>query len=253
MVIPSIEADLYKWAEDKEIIEQSGAVVMLNNPDLVDACKDKWDFYTELLKSGTSYAITTRLEGSFEELSSEFGLPFLLKPRKGFASRGIVRVDSEEIFNQNSPLLGSVLMAQPLVGNDDEEYSISAFCDGKGGVLASMSLKRKLAREGFTEKAEVVDLPEIKKAIADLSAYFKPLGPTNFQFRADAESLKLLEINPRISSATSIRTAFGYNESEMAVNYYLNNIIPSQPEIKEGKAIRYTEDLIVYNENRNYI
>jgi carbamoyl-phosphate synthase large subunit len=226
---------------------------MLNNPDLVDACKDKWDFYTELLKSGTSYAITTRLEGSFEEISSEFGLPFLLKPRKGFASRGIVRVDSEEIFNQNSPLLGSVLMAQPLVGNDDEEYSISAFCDGKGGVLASMSLKRKLAREGFTEKAEVVDLPEIKKAIADLSAYFKPLGPTNFQFRADAESLKLLEINPRISSATSIRTAFGYNESEMAVNYYLNNIIPSQPEIKEGKAIRYTEDLIVYNENRNYI
>jgi len=253
LVIPSIEADLYKWAENKSEIEQTGAIVMLNNPELVETCKDKWDFYNELLKSGTSYAIETRLEGSFEELSSEFGLPFLLKPRKGFASRGIVKVESEEIYNQNKSLMGPILMAQPLVGNDEEEYSTSAFCDGKGGVLASMSLKRKLAREGFTEKAEVVDLPEIKKAISELSQHFKPLGPTNFQFRADANGLKLLEINPRISSATSIRTAFGYNESEMAVNFYLNNITPGQPAIREGKAIRYTEDLIIYNENRNHI
>jgi carbamoyl-phosphate synthase large subunit len=56
----------------------------------------------------------------------------------------------------------------------------------------------------------------------------------------------LLEINPRISSSTSIRTKFGYNEALMSVDYFLNGIIPTQPKIQKGKAIRYTEDLIIY-------
>ena len=61
---------------------------------------------------------------------------------------------------------------------------------------------------------------------------------------------KLLEINPRISSSTSIRAAFGYNECKMAIEYYLENKKPEQPFIKQGRAVRYIEDYIFY-ENRN--
>jgi carbamoyl-phosphate synthase large subunit len=82
--------------------------------------------------------------------------------------------------------------------------------------------------------------------IKELCGLFKPVGPTNFQFRKQDGILKLLEINPRISSSTSIRTGFGYNESLMAVEYFLENKTPVQPVIKKGKAIRYTEDLFIY-------
>jgi carbamoyl-phosphate synthase large subunit len=57
---------------------------------------------------------------------------------------------------------------------------------------------------------------------------------------------KLLEINPRISSSTSIRTAFGYNESAMAVEYFLEQRTPTQPLIRRGKAVRYTDEQIFY-------
>ena len=62
----------------------------------------------------------------------------------------------------------------------------------------------------------------MKEAIKNLCEIFNPFGPTNFQFRYHEGNLKLLEINPRISSSTSIRMKFGYNESLMAVEYFLS-------------------------------
>ncbi len=65
-------------------------------------------------------------------------------------------------------------MAQLIVGDITEEYTTSAFCDGKGGFYCFMTLKRKLSKEGFTEKAEVVKLPEIQEALNSLCNIFKP-------------------------------------------------------------------------------
>jgi carbamoyl-phosphate synthase large subunit len=139
-------------------------------------------------------------------------------------------------------------MAQPCVGDDNEEYTTSAFCDGEGGFHAIMALRRRLSRDGYTDRATVVSAHEFVPTISDLCDRFRPIGPTNFQFRRSEEGLKLLEINPRISSATSIRTAFGYNESAMAIEYFLERRTPVQPTIRPGTAIRYTEDHIVYDD-----
>ena len=53
-----------------------------------------------------------------------------------------------------------------------------------------------------------------------------------------------MEINPRISSSTSIRTAFGYNEAEMAIEWFVEKHSKVNPVIKKGKAIRYISDYI---------
>jgi carbamoyl-phosphate synthase large subunit len=249
MIIPGIEADMIEWNKQRQRLEESGAKLLLNNPELIELCSDKWSFYEKLSSTGSNLAIESSLTGTFESLKESFGLPFLLKPRKGFASKGIVTVDSENVFTAHQQTLGSVVMAQPIIGNRDEEYTVSAFFDNNSKLLCFMGLKRKLSSEGFTEKAQVVDLPGVREAIEELSNLFKPVGPTNFQFRVHKDQLKLLEINPRISSATSIRAAFGYNESMMSVEYFLNNIIPVQPVIRQGYAVRYTEEYIFYDSN----
>jgi carbamoyl-phosphate synthase large subunit len=249
MIIPGIEADMYKWCEKRETISQTGAKILLNNPELIELCADKWVFYNKLRDSNSKYAIESRISGSFDDFSDEYGLPFLLKPRQGFASKGIIKVENRDIFLQNQHSIGSVLMAQPIVGNEDEEFTTSAFFDDKRTLCCYMTLKRKLSREGYTEKAQVVDIKEIGNAIIDLAKIFKPVGPTNFQFRMQDNELKLLEINPRISSATSIRTAFGYNESVMSADYYFNGKMPVQPVISPGTAVRYIEEHIFYDRN----
>jgi carbamoyl-phosphate synthase large subunit len=246
LLIPGIEADMYKWVNHIDEIENSGAKVVINNKELIELCEDKWLFYEKLKSFNTENAIDTSLEGDFIELTNKFGLPFLLKPRRGHGSKGIIKVYDAEIFKSAQSELGKYLMAQPIVGSDETEYTTSAFCDGEGGVYTYMTLKRRLAKDGYTDKAEVVDLKGVNEILLELCKNLKPLGPTNFQFRMDNGILKLLEINPRISSSTSIRAKFGYNESLIAVEYFLENKKPVQPLIKKGKAIRYIEDLIIY-------
>lgn len=249
LIVPGIEIDMYKWVEHIPEIERSGAVALLNNVDLIRLCKDKWAFYENLNEAGISCAIESTLRTGYDALKDKFGLPFLLKPRRGFGSKGIVKVDSQDTFLRHQKDIGPILMAQPIIGNDDEEFTTSAFCDGNGSFYASMTLRRKLSGEGFTEKAEVVATDQFIRTISDLCKRFRPIGPTNFQFRTCKDGIKLLEINPRVSSSTSIRAAFGYNESAMAVDYFLEHRMPIQPEIKRGRAVRYTDEHIFYEDS----
>jgi carbamoyl-phosphate synthase large subunit len=252
VAIPGIDADMNKWADQVAEIESAGTKVVINSLDLISKCSDKWNFYERQLELSLPYAIPSYLEMDFDFLREKCGLPFLLKPRRGFGSKGIVVVETAEQFANIVPTKHASLMGQPVVGRDDEEFTVSAFCDGRGDYSASMALRRKLSRDGFTEKAEVVDEAEFSEAVRDLCKAFFPVGPTNFQLRKTDRGLKLLEINPRISSSTSIRAAFGYNESLMAVEMALENRMPIQPEIKRGRAVRYTEDFVFYDDSVHF-
>ena len=247
VAIPGIDADMYKWADRLADIEAAGTKVVMNSLDLISRCSDKWEFYQRQLELKLPYAIPSHLKMDFDFLKERCGLPFLLKPRRGFGSKGIVVVETAEQFAKIDPATKATLMAQPIVGRDDEEFTVSAFCDGRGSYSAIMALRRKLSKDGFTEKAEVTDEAAFSEAVRDLCKAFSPVGPTNFQFRRTNHGLKLLEINPRISSSTSIRAAFGYNESLMAVEMAIENRTPAQPDIKRGRAVRYTEDHIFYD------
>lgn len=250
MIIPGIDIDLYAWNDNRrQIVDATGVAILLNNQSLINLCRDKWSFYEKLHTAGIEEAIESRVSGDFTELRDAFGLPFIMKPRQGFASKGIVIVENEEDFTQHKHKLGEVLMAQPIVGDKETEYTVSAFFDNDSKLCGLMSLRRKLAKEGFTEKAEVSTPEGVETAIEKIAGLLMPVGPTNFQFRVHDGQLKLLEINPRISSATSIRTAFGYNESVMAAQYVLEGIAPVQPTIRNGYAVRYTEDYIFYDSN----
>ncbi|MBL4708365.1 MAG: ATP-grasp domain-containing protein [Flavobacteriales bacterium] len=246
MIIPGIDADMYKWTENIDKVSKGNHHVLINRPELISLCEDKWLFYQKMKASDVTYSIPSSMSNNFEELKAKFGLPLLLKPRCGFGSKGISKVLDKKTFLKHCDKIGEILMVQPFIGDDKEEYTTSAFCDGNGGYFACMTLKRKLSKDGYTEKGEVVEIEGMEEAISEYCKVLKPVGPTNFQFRVANGELRLLEINPRISSATSIRSSFGYNESEMAIDFFLENKKPVQPLIKQGKAVRYVEDYIFY-------
>lgn len=243
LAIPGIETDVVAWSEHRAAIEQSGALVLLNNPELIRLCADKWLFYQKLLENNSPYAIPTSL--GFDGELQKF--PLLLKPRKGSGSEGITIIENSESLEEHLGDIGPKMMVQPVIGTAEEEYTTSAFFDRNSRLCASITLKRKLSKAGFTDSAETVEVDNIGNVLLNLGEIFMPVGPTNFQFRVDSGQLKLLEINPRISSATSIRTAFGYNESAMSVELFIRNEIPSQPFLKRGCAVRYVEDIIYYD------
>lgn len=170
----------------------------------------------------------------------------LLKPRQGNGGRKIVRLEDERDFEYWTRKTDEPFMLQRIVGTDEDEFTASVFGLGDAQATPPIVFKRKLSPTGSTLLADVVDDASIQSMIGRLNVLFRPLGPTNYQFRTEADTTYLLEINPRISSATSFRAAFGFNEAWMCVDYFLHKTVPAPCGIRRGRAMRYVEDHVEY-------
>ena len=249
LVIPAIEQDAQRMSEERRQLEPTGARFALNAADLIATAHDKWAMHTRLCAAGLP-AIPTAVEGTFEDLSARFGLPFIVKPRGGYASKGLVRIETNDDYQYWRTKLGDEFMAQQIVGDDSSEYTVGAFGLGDGSVTGRMTLRRTLARDGSTAKAWVSSVPELDAAVDALATLFRPVGPTNFQFRQHQGEYMLLEINPRLSSSTSLRAAFGVNDAAMCVEYFLEGRTPSHSPARSGFAMRYIEDVVIHDRDR---
>ncbi len=217
---------------------------VLNNVDLIEICNDKWVMHQKLVELGCS-VIPTSLCKTWVELNISLGPPpFILKPRVGNGSRGIQKLESNLDVDYWTQKATYPFIIQKEVGSDDEEYSVAAFGLGNGESLPAIIFRRRLSVAGNTEFAEVVEDERISLAVKQYSQYFSPFGPTNYQFRKEGGEYLLLEINPRISSSSSLRTAFGYNEAEMAIDSVLFNKVPDLQKVQKGKGWRYCEDIV---------
>jgi len=249
LLIPGIEQDIYRFSDDRSRLSSLNCKVVLNTARLIELSRDKWAMHQELLALNDQARIPSYLAGNYATLVAKLGLPFILKPRRSYASKGLVRVACQKDFDAHADSIGEQLMAQPIIGSDDEEYTVAVFGDGQGGAYAAITLRRRLAQDGSTAKAWVKKEQSLDDVVSRLCAHFKPVGPTNLQFRRDRDGgcWKLLEINPRISSTSSIRSAFGYNEALMSMEFFLKGKPPSQPKFQGGFALRFIEDYIVHD------
>ena len=242
LVIPGIEQDLYALHENfKKVL----CPVVMNNDLCIELSKSKWNTFNYFKNNSGLQLIPTLYNAGYEECVSALGNPFLLKPISSYASKGIEIIKSKNDFDYFANRIENKCVFQKIISSVDNEYTISVFGDGKGNYFDSIILKRYLSRDGATSRATVTESRPITNYLDTLVRLLKPLGPTNIQLRIENEQPYLLEINPRISSACSIRTLFNYNEPVMCIRYYLTKEpIEVQPK-KMGTALRFIKDYIV--------
>ncbi len=244
LVFFGTEQEIYKVNLCKSELDGYLEKLVINKAQLLELSEDKWKTYNFLRDHQMEdYTIPSVITGDYEEISQRFGKEFLLKPRSSYASKGIVKISDAVEFDFYKSQMRENFMAQPIVGDIEHEYTVGVFGLGDGSCHSMIMMKRKLSQEGATAKAMVVFDESLQTTVTSLVKEFKPLGPTNLQFRLHKNNFLLLEINPRISSSTSIRTAFGYNEAELCINYFvLHKLLPV--EVKTGNAIRFIDEVV---------
>jgi carbamoyl-phosphate synthase large subunit len=246
LVLPGLEVDVDFLNPRRAFFAERGVALALNRPELIALSTDKWQ-QGEALQAAGLPRIPSLIPERWQQAVEALGPPpLLLKPRHGNGSRGIVRLHDETDFQYWRNKAGQHWMLQRIVGRDDEEYTVGVFGLGDGDALAPLVCRRRLAAAGNTLEAEVVNSPAVLAMSERLTRLFQPVGPTNYQFRVEADTVYLLEINPRFSSSNSLRTAFGFNEAAMAVDYFLHGRTPPAPTIRPGIGWRYSEDFVVH-------
>ncbi len=183
---------------------------------------------------------------STEEIIDIIGLPCVAKPEISYAGKGLFTIlNSKELqfYKKKKKYIFQKKIDSGI------EYTISVFGLGNGKYCNPVCLNRKLGTDGATHKAEVFEFSPFEYQIGAIVERVKPVGPTNFQFIESNfdDSVLLLEVNPRISASTSIRTGFGVNEAEMCIEFFLERQKPFPARVRKGKAQRYIDEVIEYD------
>ncbi len=247
MIIPGISPDMVFLDAHRAFFADLGVRLALNTPSLIALSENKIAFETDYAALGLPVIPSVHRGTSWQEACAALGpAPLLLKPAVGEGSVGIVRLHDAVDFDYWTAKTKGDFLIQKIVGSDDEEFTVGTFGLGDGSYLGPLIFRRWLTRAGNTGSAETVQNPAIAAATDTIMRHYKPLGPTNLQFRLQGDTAYLLEINPRFSSSCSMRVGFGFNEAEMCVDFYLNAQRPAQPTLREGIAQRHQADRIRY-------
>jgi carbamoyl-phosphate synthase large subunit len=249
LIMPGLELDTHFLNEQREFFENLGTVLALNASELIVQTRDKWAFGESLATIDYPTIPTVRPDTWAEAVTALGSPPLLLKPLNSNGSRGIQVLEDSSDFNYWRIKTKTPWMLQRIVGNDDQEYTVGIFGFGEGGYIGPIIFRRWLSSAGNTSEVEIVNNNIIEEAVEKLCKFFKPIGPTNLQFRLDGDIPYLLEINPRFSSSNSLRTAFGFNEAEMSIKFFLYRETPEMPTLRQGIAWRYSEDWVKYAGN----
>lgn len=245
LVFFGTEQEIQRCYECRVELQKNYSKLVLNRDNIIPIAGDKWKTHCFLTEHGIK-SIPSSIYYDFDEAKEEFGLPLLLKPRRSYASKGICLAYTKEEFDAWRTKYSDQFMVQKMVGDDEHEYTAATFGLRNGRCIHPIVMRRKLSKAGATDKAIVYPVPEIDSQIYRLCESLKPIGPINFQFRLHDGDFLLLEINPRISASTSIRTAFGYNEAEMCIGFFLEGVLPPEPIIRTGRAYRYITEAVEY-------
>lgn len=245
LILPGIEQDVKALFRDqKELTKYTDASPLLNSHNALKVGFDKWELYSFAKQHNVKVPLTWLIGYGNIDLISKVAHPLLLKPRKGMAGKGIQRIEEKDDLEYwIKHIHANDYILQQYVGNDDDEYTVSIFGFKDGTLSEPFAMKRKL-NYGSTFEAETVYDPNLSEEVYRIARELNVIGPTNFQFRKENNDYFLLDINPRFSSSTSIKSAFGFNEPSMAVKSFILGESQIQLKLKRGRCSRYLADSV---------
>jgi len=191
--------------------ERLGALVLLPEPEVIDAVGDKYLAHRLFVERGIP-SPPTWLPG---EVPAAARYPLLVKARQGFGSRHIYRAatpDELDFFLGYTTV--DSMVQQVCLG---EEFSIDVFCDLDGRCLNAIPRTMIESKGGESIKGMTIRDWELIEHGRFVAETLRLVGPANIQcFREDGE-LRVTDINPRFGGGFPLPRAADSRYPELAI------------------------------------
>lgn len=260
-IIPGSEAEANVLSQNKTAFD---IPVIANSFNLMPLMMDKFATTNKLVELGLPTIPMHKIE-DWEIAVEDFGFPLIVKPTTGTGgSKGVslcTTLAELKTILENLPL-NSGYCIQPLIGSDDEEYTVGILSDKNGDLVDSIVMKRKLIGLSLLDTKVVNDKKlsistgysqgffikhkQVQDFCEDLSLKLGSKGPLNIQLRIHNGEIYVFEIHPRFSGTTTMRADVGFNEPDVLLRNYLDGETFSRLDYQYNvAAIRAFEHVIV--------
>ncbi|MCP5105638.1 MAG: ATP-grasp domain-containing protein [bacterium] len=233
-VFPLSDVEILFLNSRRELFERSRAVLVMNEPQIIDTFMDKYRTVEFFKANGIAFPETYLPE----EYEGQLGFPLILKRRQGSGSQKLFKVtDAEELefyLKRNSGMILQEYLPQK--DGEENEYTAALFSDGE--TLHTITFKRTLAPGGFSQQARLVSGGIAAQFPVQLGEVLDFKGSLNVQFRLTDRGCVPFEINPRFSSTVYFRHVFRFRDVVWSLKTAEGSPVSYSPLYKNGTAVK---------------
>ena len=226
VIFPVLASEHEIFIKNKCYFEENGIYIVSSSPETFAVCNDKYESMRYLGSRGVTVPMTVLASESHarNQFLNINTFPVLLKPRFGASSNDVFIVEDMQMLNALVSAFkpGYFVLQQFL--SEPEEFTVGVMTSNVGFRRKAFILKRNL-KFGLSYSGVVVTNEVIEKYCLDIASLLEAKNSINIQLKMQNGVPHVYEVNPRLSSTTSIRAHFNFNEPEMI--------------IKEVKGIQY--------------
>ena len=245
LIIPGRDIDVIILSQLKKDFADTNCCFLTGESHLAELMEQKMMSYEFAVKESLPFVETVVCDmesnkKAIDQFVEKYGFPLLLKPVKGFASRGVSIVLN---YDQLKRLSSPVMVLQEYLGDVDEinkfkkiiengslplfysleenKYSFQIFIDSSGNLKGKFATIHDM-KKGASVSVEPNNNEASDKIMDQFFNAFKKngwFGPLNIQMQKSSITgdLKAYEFNGRFTGATAARYFLGYDEIGFAL------------------------------------
>ncbi|MHC4433988.1 MAG: ATP-grasp domain-containing protein [Planctomycetota bacterium] len=208
LLVPTVDLDLKRLAQNKSKLAAAGCRVLVSNPDVIDICQDKRKTYRFLVKNGFEAVKTMGVRSVLSQ--RKINWPCFLKPWDGSAGReNAVATNRKELLFY-ARRIPNVICQEFVAGT---EFTCDVYVDLAMNVRCVVPRRRIEVRAGEVAKSQVAMNGRI---VDEAAALVERLGAgpgiiTLQLFLTDEDRVKFIEINPRFGGGVPLSIKAGAN------------------------------------------
>ncbi|WBW96220.1 ATP-grasp domain-containing protein [Oceanirhabdus sp. W0125-5] len=229
-IIPITEYEI-KLFTDKKIEKLFKEVkVVINNQFITSTFLDKYKTIEFFMENQISYPKTIPLD----QYNNEFQYPVIIKEKSSRGGKGVYIVNCDRELEQYTKEKKDALV-QEFIGNEDEEYTMAVFSDGKN--VNCIAFRRILGYGSLSKFVQLINDEKIMALGKKIAEKTQLKGSINVQMRKCNGEYIPFEVNPRISSTVAFRDHFGFKDVIWWLELVDNENIEIKYKTKYSKGI----------------
>jgi carbamoyl-phosphate synthase large subunit len=213
LIVPTIDPELPLFAMHYERFrDELDTLVAVSPPEAVETCSDKMLFFRFLKSIDVPTPETFHGADVVEGKTPEPDFPVFVKPRSGFASVHIFKVED---MDELRFLVGKYpdLIAQQYIKGT--EYTVDLLSDMEGRVLSVVPRQRIEVRAGEVTRSRTEKSLQIMEYSAFIAEKLGTRGPITLQCLLSEGKPYFFEINPRVGGGLPASIAAGADTPSM--------------------------------------
>ena len=245
LIIPTIDTELIKLAENKKLIENTYTTkINISDLSVIKVCRDKKS--TQKFFEKNNFLVPNEIKLEDLELK-KYKFPLFIKPLNGSSSINTFKITNQEELNFFIKYVPNPIIQEMIFG---DEYTVDVFCDFDSNPITIVPRKRIATRSGEISKGIILKDREIIEEIKKLIKVLKPQGHITVQCIKTKKGIEFIEINPRCGGGAPMSIVAGANSCENLISLCLGKKLHYNENYKENLlCLRYDETVFIEDFN----